>query len=116
MYAEHEVDFKCPECGHDTVVRVRTGITVRESVAKISETPTDRGGKSFNILTGWDGQDEGKVERYECGACRYVLRGKITPYTWLKPKQKLANPIKSAKQLRDWIKRNKDGDQASTTC
>jgi len=109
MYAEHKVDFKCPECGHDTVVRVRTGVTVKESVSKLSETPTDRGGKSYNILTGWDGADEGKVDRYECGACGYVLRGKSS-HVWSRGHGKyvpVANPIKSAKQLFDWLKRNK---------
>ncbi len=113
MYAEHDIDFKCPHCGNDVLVRVRTNVTIKESITKVSVSDSNSGGKTYSILTGWDGQDNGKVERFECSACGFVLRSKKQPF-----KSKTPSPIKSAKQLFDWVKRNLNSHdhQASKTC
>lgn len=111
MYEEQPVKFCCPECSHDTLIRVRKQVTVKESITAVAIASSSKPGASdksrtYSILTGWDGSDEGKVDHYECGACGFVLRGKsfpAYPYNW--SKERRANPIKSAKQLHDWLKR-----------
>jgi len=126
MYQEQPVKFCCPECGHDTLLRVRKEVTIKESVTAVAIGPSSKPGaseksKTYSILTGWDGADEGSVDHYECGACRFVLRGKADPY-WDKHsmwgKHPKPHPIKSAKQLHDWFKRNakENADKASSTC
>ena len=122
MYQEQPVEFCCPKCRHDTLLRVRKEVTIKESVTAVAVAHSSKPGasdksKTYSILTGWDGSNEGKVDHYECGACNFVLRGRsCSDYTWAKKRK--SNPIRSAKQLHDWLKRNdkENADKNGQTC
>ena len=89
-----KVKFSCPRCGDTRLVRVRTGVEIREVVEGFVVADNPSPGQTFNLNFGFDGQTTGKVVRFECLTCKFPI----------KTKKEL--PIKSAKNAFHWLMRH----------
>lgn len=97
---EYDIQFKCPQCGHDRLVEVRGDVEMRRLAFAVVKANGTGPGRKNSVLTGDIALSNGKIIGYDCEACGYRLKGVDKAYG--RP-----NVVKSALNLFQWLKRNK---------
>lgn len=102
-----KIKFKCPKCEHDRLSRIRHHIQSKDHADEFCIADSSSPGKKYSLQTGFEGPSEGKVVRFECEACGYVLKTQGGNKSFWGNTPTLPKPIIGSKHLYDWLKRHK---------
>lgn len=104
-----EVQFVCPDCGHDCLVEVRGEVQVKTQVMGffINESPTADAPR-YAVEEGDElGRSDGKVIGYRCDACGFTPKTQARSRGWPHWDKTKPKPIVNKHSLHQWLKRNK---------